>query len=301
MPPRISTAMTVPRVTIAVPMSGCGDDEDEEHRGDAAHDVERGRSFARRWVPREQVGREDDQRELGQLGGLELQGPGAEPSARAVHGLADAGDQDEEQQADHSNQLGTANLRQRVVVDARGDDQRTETDQHRDGLPREVVPRAPVVVQGVDRRRREHHDQTDDAQRRHHDEQRPSGSRPVRSAFAGPLAGALAVGLAVGLGVAARRPLALRSRSVFMVAPSQCARPFPHGPGKVVAPLRVVAVRSPRTCTRATTRRRRPQRRGATACATASSIDAARTTGQRPSNTAATSSAAAPIVTTART
>ena len=95
-------AKVMQAITMAVPRSGCfrmriADTASRKRSGlhDGAPVI---RSFG---APGEQVGGEDDEGELHQLGGLHLDGPGADPAARPAGEVAHVRDEDHGEQAEH--------------------------------------------------------------------------------------------------------------------------------------------------------------------------------------------------------
>ena len=92
-------------MTSAVPRSGCAATSRTARGPDPHHGPGRGAQAEGELRPRRDHRRRvQDERELHELRGLELQRPGAEPAARAVDLHAEAGDQHEQQQDERDQQ-----------------------------------------------------------------------------------------------------------------------------------------------------------------------------------------------------
>ena len=115
-------------------------------------------------APAREIGRVEEDRELGQLRGLEPEDARADPPPRAGHVDADTRDEHRDQQHGAEDQERADEAPQLVVVEADRDDERRHADHGPDQLAEEEVPRRPVVGERRDRRRREHHDHADDVQ-----------------------------------------------------------------------------------------------------------------------------------------
>ena len=91
MPAAISSAPIAKQMTSAVPMSGCLSSSAQATPTTISSGLARPPSVLVALRPRgQQLGRVEDQRDLQQLRGLELERAGAEPARRAVHRHADA-------------------------------------------------------------------------------------------------------------------------------------------------------------------------------------------------------------------
>ena len=121
----------------------------------------------------EQIGDEDDDGDLGELRGLDLQRPRPEPSRRAVHGDADSGDEnrDEQRHGDAQPEAGVPSPELHVDVEEGHEGGHPDDGPHR--LAFEVRPRRPGLAEGGDRRRRQDHDQADHVEHRHHGGEQP--------------------------------------------------------------------------------------------------------------------------------
>ena len=137
----------------------------------------------------EEVGAVEQQGELGQLRRLDAHRTDAEPPGRPVDVDPDAGHEHEHQQPGRDDQRRADVAAQRPVVDAGGDGQGDEAEDHPGELTLEEQPRRPVVGQRLDRRRREHHDEADEVEDDDRRQQRVVAGRAEAAAVAPGLPG----------------------------------------------------------------------------------------------------------------
>jgi hypothetical protein len=119
--------------------------EDEQH-GD---DGQPGRSDVVR-APGEDVGREDDHRQLGQLRRLDPDEADTQPPGRPPDRDAETRHQDEHEQRHGDAEQGHHQAAPDAVVDAHGDHQEDHAHTHPQQLTLEEDPRASVGPQRVD-------------------------------------------------------------------------------------------------------------------------------------------------------
>ena len=154
--------------------------------GDDTEDHEDGSQHAAPIVqlvgaPRHHVGRVDEERELGDLAGLEAPRAHAEPAPGAEHVGADAGHEHEYQQRHADDQQWANEAAPLVVVDAGRDHERDDTEGRPHELTLEEVPRRAVAGERRDCRCREHHDEADDVEHRDGGEQEHVVGRSCRT------------------------------------------------------------------------------------------------------------------------
>src|SRR5581483_7900168 len=238
-----------------------------------------------RVAARQQVGGEEQQRQLGELRRLDAERADTDPARRTVHVLADPRQQD-----DHEQRRGDGDERQRetaqaVVVETQRDqEQHAATDQPHH-LPLEVVVRRALVLQRGHRRSREHHDEADHVEHDDDGEQQHvtrrlrrswRTSRPCRL-WTRPRRG---------------RPVSSRRHGAAPIAPrTRAAKSSPRSPYDLYQSKEAQAGDSRTTS---------PFRANPRASSTASAIDDATTTGRTPSKARSTSAALSPMATTAR-
>ncbi len=177
-PPATSTEMTTSASTIAEPRSGSfitsrvtppstqstGPDHAPpvvQLTGATAHEI----------------GGVEEQRELGELAGLEPEDARTQPPPGARHVDADARDQHDDEQHRAHDQQGPHQRAPPAVVEADGEHERTQAECRPHQLAEEEVPRRPVVGERRDRRRREHHHHTDDVEHRDRRHEQDRGRR----------------------------------------------------------------------------------------------------------------------------
>lgn len=125
----------------------------------------------------QQVGREDDQSDLGQLRRLKLEEPDAEPAAGPVDGDRQrvAGNGDQKQQPKRSRQQRGCQVPQTSMIEPRHHPHGHGTQANKHGLTGKEPVGRPADVERFHRRRREHHHQTHAAQARHQRHQQHGG------------------------------------------------------------------------------------------------------------------------------
>src|SRR6266511_34922 len=134
-------------------------------RGDHEHRPQHAAPVPQLALPSgEQVGREQDDRELGELGRLEPPDADPEPAPRSGHMTPDPGyeHEDEEPARDHEERAHPA--APAPVVDAQGDREPQHAQERPDQLALEEVPRRAVAREREHRRSGQDHHDTDDIQ-----------------------------------------------------------------------------------------------------------------------------------------
>ncbi len=176
------------------PHVGLGQDE---HAGEARHEEERADDAAVGGVLIEaagdEVGGEEGERQLHQLGGLQAELPEAHPAARAHRVHAEARHQHHEEEAERHQQEQRAEATQAPVVEAPRDAQRDGPDRHPHALADEDRPGGAVGGDGDHRRRGPDHHETDHTEQRHVGQQEgrdrhvpPAHGQPGRRRPLGP-------------------------------------------------------------------------------------------------------------------
>ncbi len=152
-----------------------GEPGDEEHRAD---DAAVGRVLVE--TAGDEVGDEQAERELHELGGLEAELPEPDPSAR-THGVhSEAGDEDDEEQPERRHEDDRAQPSQLAVVETHGEAERDHADRHPHALSDEDRPGTAVGRDGDHRRRRPDHHEADDAEQCDvHEQQRRDRDPPA--------------------------------------------------------------------------------------------------------------------------
>ena len=171
--------------TMAVPMSGCLMMRAAETTSTPMTGAMTCLAGARPvGAPDHDVGGEDHEGQLHELGGLEAEQPEPDPARRAAGRHAEAGHQHGDQQAEGHDHQGDAELAPLAVVDPGEDQQGADPDHHPQGLADEDRPRRPVGDQRDHRRGRAHHHQADDAEQG--DEHAEGRGRRARRPASGP-------------------------------------------------------------------------------------------------------------------
>ena len=182
MPPMKATASTIVASTMAEPRSPCRSTMRRGQRQHEHHGAERGPQVVHAvGAPGQQVGGVDEEHELQQLGGLEAERTEVEPGPRPVDLDPEAGHEDGDVDGEHDQQAGPDERPHDVVRDAVGDEQRRRAERGPQRLAAEVGPARAALAQGVDRRRRQHHDEPEHAEDEDRDQQHvEAGRRGVR-------------------------------------------------------------------------------------------------------------------------
>ena len=180
-----NTVMVMAPTTMVVPMSGWAmiSSADRAERDQHRHQRELPVAHLPA-APRQQVGGEEEQGELRQLGRLHAPTARAQPARRPADVDAHAGDQHQEQQTQRADEDGLRQGAPAPVVEPHG----ARHGEHCGGEPHQLLgeelPCRAVVAQGVDRRRRQHHHQADHVEHQHdgeqHDERAGQGLRPPK-------------------------------------------------------------------------------------------------------------------------
>ncbi len=110
--------------------------DDEHHRANGEF-----RSVHATFTPGQQIGDEDDQRQLGQLRRLDDKRTGAEPSGGAVAVETDPGNEQHHQQNDADDHLRPGEFSDEPIVDAVADDEGHRPDSGPGGLTLELEER----------------------------------------------------------------------------------------------------------------------------------------------------------------
>ena len=151
------------------PEVGLGHDQERHHarhEDQRPHALERARAGR---LGRDQPGGVEDERELRELGGLDLERPRPEPAAGAVRLDAEAGQQDEQEPCDRGHQeRGRVALRDLHAV-AREEAERDQAEGRREEIALEVLGAVAAAVQKRCSRARavdHHRAERDQAERR---------------------------------------------------------------------------------------------------------------------------------------
>jgi hypothetical protein len=118
-------------------------------------------------APLDVVGEKEHEGELGQLRGLEAEGPEADPAVSVVHRVQEE-HRDEAQRGRRDEGVDDAGPAQRPVVEAEGRHHGREADDAPHRLPHQEVVGAAVALLGQGRARAPHHEQAE-AQQGHGD------------------------------------------------------------------------------------------------------------------------------------
>ncbi len=144
----------------------------QQERGDAAQQAQRleqtGERVAQLFLAAYSVAREVDEHENArQLRNLEVEAEEPQPAPAAVDGMAQPGDQHDEQQAESDYQQGDRDALQQVGADAEEQCGTSPAGEHQDELPLEIVERLARLLAGDGHRRGGDHDESEQHDAQH--------------------------------------------------------------------------------------------------------------------------------------
>ena len=122
--------------------------------------------------------------ELRELRRLDAERADADPARRAVDVRADAGQQDDDEQAAGDEHQRPRQQSQPVIVGPQGHDEGNAAERQPQQLSLEVVVGRALLVQRGHRRRGQHHDETDEVQHHDHREEQHEAGRDGTRAYA---------------------------------------------------------------------------------------------------------------------